>query len=58
MLCVKIPEDREFLNYSETNNRATFKLSHVNNLSSPFWCSVWNSADCLDHGCIRKLRQL
>ncbi len=51
-LCVKIPVDQQFLKYSDQPvlcQQPFHVQSHLNPLSSPFWCLVWNSAGHLYH---------
>ncbi len=51
-LCVKIPVDQQFLKYSDQpvwHQQPFHVQSHLNTLSSPFWCSVWTSASRLHH---------
>ncbi len=48
---LKIPVDQQFLKYSDQPvcHQQTFHVqSHLNPLSSQFWCSVWTSS-CLHH---------
>ncbi len=51
-LCVKIPVDQQFFKYSDLHvwHQQPFHVqSHLNPLSSPFWCSDWTSASRLHH---------
>ncbi len=51
-LCVKIPVDQQFFKYSDQpiwHQQSFHVQSHLNTLSSPFWCSVWTSASRLHH---------
>ncbi len=48
----KIPEDQQFLKHSDQPvwHQQPFHIqSNLNPLSSPFWCSVWTSANRLQH---------
>ncbi len=49
---MKIPVDQQFLKYSDQPvwHQQPFHIqSHLNPLSSPFWCSVWTSESHLHH---------
>ncbi len=48
----KIPVDQQFLKYSDQpvwHQQPFHDQSHLNPLSSLFWCSVWTSASHLHH---------